>query len=206
MSTVHTKACCRVSTVVESGIRPKTLAVARAALFCTECERDKDVTGTGGSHRGAGLPRTTRLSLVSGARAPDLPGVPVPAVSALERGQHPAWAILRTVDMDDVPLVRRLGESKEATAVAIPPASPRWPSRTCSARVPSSLDIRSRTRDPATAMATGCWPGHYNGGPRIRYAVNDRGPVPHCQTDTGGRACILTPLDTKEGEPWPRTS
>ena len=34
--------------------------------------------------------------------------MPVPAVSALGRGQHPAWSALHTVDMDDVPLLRRL--------------------------------------------------------------------------------------------------
>ena len=54
MSTVHTKACCRVSTVVESGIRSEPLAAARAALFCTERERDTDVTGNGRRSPGVG--------------------------------------------------------------------------------------------------------------------------------------------------------
>jgi len=89
---------------------------ARAALFCTECEREKEraaVTGVWGSAAGYWPQPCQRRS------RPQIPGAPVPAVSALGRGQHLACSISRTVDIDDVPLLGA-SQGKEAKAVAVP--------------------------------------------------------------------------------------
>jgi hypothetical protein len=159
-----------------------------------------NVTRNGRRSPGCGvLPRTTRRSLVSSARGPDIPGVPVPAVSALGRGQHPAWSALHTVDMDDVPLLRGLWGDRGGAGCRDPPASPRRPSSTCCA--PGSHHLWISVDEPAVPPP----PWLRAAGQAI--TTPDQGSDTLSTTavlcciarPTGGRACILTPLDTKEG-------